>query len=62
MPRGASVGLFYAGYGCGWLIGSVAMGLLYERSRVCLIMVGVLAQLASLPIFVMAQRRKSASR
>ena len=48
--RSLAFGLFYAGYGCGWLIGSVAMGLLYERSRVALVCVAVLAQLASLPL------------
>src|SRR5262249_6758342 len=30
--RNLAFGLFYAGYGCGWLIGSVTTGLLYDRS------------------------------
>jgi MFS family permease len=55
--RNLAFGLFYAGYGCGWLVGSVAMGLLYERSRLALVLLAVLAQLASLPMFVIAQRR-----
>lgn len=55
--RSLAFGLFYVGYGCGWLIGSVAMGLLYERSRVALVCVAVLAQLASLPVFWLAHRR-----
>ena len=59
--RSLAFGLFYAGYGCGWLIGSVAMGLLYERSRVALVCVAVLAQLASLPVFWLAHRRMQAA-
>jgi len=55
--RGLAFGLFYTGYGCGWLLGSVAMGLLYERSRVALVVFALGAQLASLPLFWAAQRR-----
>ena len=29
--RNLAFGLFYTGYGVGWLIGSIATGLLYER-------------------------------
>ena len=53
--RSFAFGLFYTGYGMGWLLGSVAMGLLYEQSRLALIMFVVLAQLVSLPLFVIAQ-------
>jgi MFS family permease len=55
--RNLAFGLFYAGYGCGWLVGSVAMGLLYARSQLALVLLAALAQLASLPMFVIAQRR-----
>jgi len=54
--RDLAFGLFYTGYGCGWLVGSVAMGLLYDRSRTALIAVAVVAQLASLPVFLMADK------
>jgi hypothetical protein len=40
----------------GWLVGSVSMGLLYDRSRVALVALAVLAQLASLPLFIAARR------
>jgi len=56
--RHLAFGLFYSGYGCGWLIGSVGMGVLYARSWVALQLVAVLAQLASVPLFVLAQHRK----
>ncbi|MGY4288227.1 putative MFS family arabinose efflux permease [Bradyrhizobium sp. LM2.7] len=60
--RNLAFGLFYAGYGIGWLIGSVATGLLYDQSRVGLVAFAVLAQLLSLPLFVLAKRRESAAR
>jgi MFS family permease len=54
--RNFAFGLFYAGYGVGWLIGSVATGLLYDRSRVAVVVFAVAAQLAALPLFVLAGR------
>jgi MFS family permease len=54
--RNLAFGLFYAGYGVGWLVGSVATGLLYEQSRLALVAFAIVAQLASLPVFVIAQR------
>jgi predicted MFS family arabinose efflux permease len=54
--RSLAFGLFYAGYGVGWLVGSIAMGLLYDRSRIALAVFAVLAQLASLPLFMAAHR------
>jgi MFS family permease len=54
--RSLAFGLFYTGYGAGWLLGSVATGLLYEQSRLALVLFVVFAQLASLPVFVIAQR------
>lgn len=56
--RNLAFGLFYSAYGAGWLIGSVATGLLYERSRVALVAFAVLAQLISLPLFVIAKRQE----
>lgn len=58
--RSLAFGLFYTGYGCGWLIGSIAMGLLYERSRPALAAFALVMQLASLPLFLLAQRRAAA--
>jgi biotin transporter BioY len=49
--------VFYLGYGGGWLVGSVIMGLLYEQSRPGLIAFAVLAQLASVPLFVLGAKR-----
>ena len=54
--RNFAFGLFYTGYGSGWLIGSIVTGLLYEHSRSMLVIFVIAAQLASLPLFVIAQR------
>jgi predicted MFS family arabinose efflux permease len=56
--RNLAFGLFYAGYGIGWLVGSVATGLLYEQSRFALVLFAVASQLASLPLFAIAERRR----
>ena len=52
--RNFAFGLFYAGYGSGWLLGSIATGLLYERSRPALIAFSVAAQLVALAVFFVA--------
>jgi MFS family permease len=54
--RNLAFGLFYVGYGCGWLIGSVAAGLLYKHSTVALIVFSATVQLISLPFFMIGQR------
>ena len=58
--RNLAFGLFYAGYGVGWLVGSIATGLLYDRSRLALVVFAVAAQLASLPLFSIARRWQQA--
>jgi predicted MFS family arabinose efflux permease len=54
--RNLAFGLYYGGYGVGWLIGSVVTGLLYERSLLALVIFAVVVQIASLPVFVVARR------
>ena len=60
--RGMAFGIFYTGYGCGWLIGSTITGLLYDRSHVGLVAFAMIAQLLSLPFFVLARRHQNAKR
>jgi len=57
--RNFAFGLYYAGYGVGWLVGSIVTGLLYEQSRSALIAFSISTQLASLPLFVLAKRTSS---
>jgi predicted MFS family arabinose efflux permease len=52
--RGTAFGFFDAGFGIAWFLGSAAMGLLYERSIVALVIFSAAAQLAALPFFLIA--------
>ena len=52
--RNLAFGLFYTFYGLGWLVGSVAMGLLYSYSLPLLIVFAVAMPLLSLPFFIAA--------
>jgi MFS family permease len=54
--RNFAFGLFYLGYGGGWLAGSVVTGLLYGHSRIALVVFAAIVQWASLPLFVRASR------
>ncbi len=54
--RNFAFGLFYLGYGGGWLLGSIFAGLLYDHSRIGLVVFAIVAQLASLPFFILADR------
>ena len=54
--RNAAFGVFYLGYGGGWLVGSAAVGLLYDRSRLALVILAVVAQLAAIPLFLLGAR------
>jgi len=59
--RNFAFGLFYLGYGGGWLVGSIVTGLLYGWSLQYLVAFLMIAQLLSLPIFFAATRMKHAS-
>jgi MFS family permease len=54
--RNLAFGLFYLGYGGGWLVGSLATGLLYESSREAMVVFATTAMLASIPFFALAAR------
>ena len=54
--RNLAFGVFYLGYGAGWLVGSITTGVLYDRSRAALVVFAVVVQLASLPFFILADR------
>lgn len=55
--RGTAFGIFNAGFGGFWFIGSWIMGLLYDRSPLALVAFSALCQLASIPLFMMAKRK-----
>ena len=56
--RATAFGLFYLGYGGGWLVGSIVMGLLYEHSLPALVAFAMIIQFASVPLFIIAAGRE----
>lgn len=59
--RASAFGLFTAGYGIFWFLGSAAIGLLYDRSIGAAIAFCVIAELAAVPLFVWVARRSRVS-
>jgi MFS family permease len=53
--RSTAFGLFDTIYGVAWFAGSAAMGLLYDRSVLAVVIFSVALQLAALPVFVLAR-------
>jgi MFS family permease len=54
--RGSAFGAFNAVYGVLWFLGSVAMGFLYDRSLLALVIFGSMMQLISAGMFVWLRR------
>ncbi|TKI03063.1 MFS transporter [Martelella alba] len=54
--RAAAFGLFIAGYGIFWFIGSAAIGLFYDRSLAVTIIFCIAAQLLAIPLFLWVGR------
>jgi MFS family permease len=50
--RGTAYGIFNAAYGASWLLGSAAMGFLYDRSIASLVLFAVGMELLSVPLFL----------
>ena len=49
--RGSAYGIFNTGYGIFWFLGSVLMGVLYDKSIFALVVFSVIIQLAAIPLF-----------
>jgi MFS family permease len=56
--RASAFGLFTAGYGIFWFVGSVVIGFLYGISLPSMILFCVIMQLAAVPIFIWIGRRR----
>lgn len=54
--RASAFGLFTAGYGVFWFLGSAAIGILYDRTVYAAVAFCVLAELAAVPVFVWVGR------
>lgn len=57
--RASAYGIFYAAFGSAWLVGSAAMGFLYEYSLLTVVLLSMLLQLAALPVVWMLLRKSS---
>jgi MFS family permease len=55
--RATGYGIFNAGFGLFWFLGSALMGLLYEFSLGALVAFSVTAQLLAIPVFLAVSRR-----
>jgi MFS family permease len=55
--RGSAYGIFNAGYGIFWFLGSALMGILYDVSIPSLIVFSVAAQLASIPLLLSVRKK-----
>jgi hypothetical protein len=56
--RASAYGLFTAGYGIFWFLGSAVLGLLYSVSLPALAALSVALEVAAIPLFIMVMRRK----
>jgi len=54
--RGSAYGVFNAGYGLFWFLGSAVMGIFYDISIPVLIIFSVVTQLASIPFLIMTKK------
>jgi len=60
--RASAYGLFTAGYGLFWFLGSAAIGFLYDRSLAAAVAFCVALELAAVPVFLVVSRRYGAFR
>jgi predicted MFS family arabinose efflux permease len=56
--RSTAFGVFDTVFGIAWFAGSAAMGLLYDKSILAVVIFSVALQLAALPFFVWAKKVK----
>jgi predicted MFS family arabinose efflux permease len=56
--RSTAFGVFDTGYGIAWFLGSAAMGLLYDKSILAVVLFSVILQLAAIPILFIANKKR----
>jgi MFS family permease len=54
--RSTAYGVFDTAFGIAWFAGSAAMGLLYDKSVIAVVLFSTMLQLAALPVFILARR------
>ncbi|MFB3926147.1 MAG: MFS transporter [Syntrophales bacterium] len=55
--RGTAYGIFNSGYGFAWFLGSTLMGYLYDLSVTALVVFSITAQLLSIPVLIIVNRK-----
>lgn len=55
--RASAYGIFTAGYGVAWFVGSAVMGMLYDRSVLAVVVFCLVLQFAALPVFITVARK-----
>ena len=55
--RASAYGLFTAGYGVFWFLGSAVIGILYDISLPALIAFSLVVELAAIPLFILVGRQ-----
>lgn len=56
--RASAYGLFTAGYGFAWFLGSAAMGFLYDQSPTAVVVLSLALEGAAIPVFVHVARKR----
>jgi predicted MFS family arabinose efflux permease len=56
--RSTAFGLFDTGYGIAWFLGSVVMGLLYDKSILAVVLFSVILQLVAIPVLFIANKKR----
>ncbi len=56
--RASAYGIFTAAYGIAWFLGSVILGVLYDRSPVAAVAFCIIAELLAIPFFVRVARQQ----
>ena len=56
--RNFAFGIFYTGYGGGWLVGSIATGLLYHVSIASVVAFSMVVQLGAIPVLLFARQKE----
>jgi len=59
--RSTAFGLFDTGYGIAWFLGSAAMGLLYDKSILAVVLLSLILQLAAIPVLFIANKKRERS-
>jgi MFS-type transporter involved in bile tolerance (Atg22 family) len=55
--RASAYGLFTAGYGVFWFLGSALIGILYDVSLLAVIAFSLVIEIAAIPLFIQVRRQ-----